>query len=318
MGISQRSTILSLRNFVIVSFLFLASTGNTLAMTKVSAMKVSGSFDIPKKEYKVGETVRGKFTFLNQERDMTVAIRRWNAAGKLILTKGSTKIKKGDRLMVPVEWKVGKFGKQMLQYSVDGTWPSGKGLSGFSETFNYSIQTKQKQVASDAGGCVPFEPYSGYHTCLMSKSPHADPGMLNDEVSKDEARDDNAFTGELSPTTAPRNLGSILDCKKDQQCLLKYSQTFDEYLDACKPATGVTYIGLEVAFGFARNFAIQGISNSKCVIKFSLATSPDPSFLGKEMVCRLDPGKYAEQIGGLKQCTGPLSEALRNWNPPAE
>ena len=281
----KRKTQLTL---ILLFFFFLAFSSNALALTKVSNIKISGSFDIVKKDYKIGEIVRGKFTFFNQERDMTVDIKRWNYAGKLVTVKKLVKLKKGGRITVPVEWRVEKSGKQIIQYSVDGTWPSGKGLRGFGKVFNYTLNIGKTQ---------PPQP----KPAIKFMEFHATPSQ------------------QLTPSSGVvKNLGSILDCKQEPGCLIKYNTTFDEYLDSCKPAAGVTYIGLEGAYGFVRSFEIKGMNNSKCVIRFGLATSPDQSFLGKEMTCRLDPGKYAEQLGSLKQCTGPLSDALRSWNPPTK
>ncbi|MDP3771065.1 MAG: hypothetical protein Q8R16_02075 [bacterium] len=284
---SQRASIATVIGLAIV---FLG--GPIFAQTRTSSVdgyKVTGTFTIPKKEYRVGDTVRGKFTFLNRERTMTVDIQRWEGS-KIITVKKKIKVKRGGRLTVPVVWKVKTSGPHTLQYGVNGTWPMGRGkIKGFTKTFNHTINERTAPPDTESQ-----RQSAGAPTSYVSPHP---------------------FTPS-SPTVT--NIGSVLDCGTDPQCLIALNERFGERLDACTPATGVTYVGLEGALGFVRNFEIQGIQHAQCILRFSLAKSPDRTFFGKEMTCRLDAGKYNEQLGGLRQCTGPLADALRGWNPPAE
>ncbi|MBI4450184.1 hypothetical protein HY634_03935 [Candidatus Uhrbacteria bacterium] len=282
---SQRASV-----SMVIGITVLLLGGPILAQTRTApadAYKVTGTFDIPKKEYRVGDTVRGKFTFLNRERTMTVDIQRWGDDGKIITVKKKIKVKKGGRLTVPVTWKVKTPGPHTLQYGVNGTWPMGRGkIKGFTKTFNYTINER----------AAPLDTESQATTPTSYVSPHP-------------------FTPSSTTVT---NIGNVLDCGTDPQCLIALNERFGEHLDACRPATGVTYIGLEGALGFVRNFEIQGIQQTKCVMRFSLAKSPDRTFFDKEMTCRFDAGKYNEQLGGLRQCAGPLADALRGWTPPSE
>jgi hypothetical protein len=128
-----------------------------------------------------------------------------------------------------------------------------------------------------------------------------------------------------TPTTSAgvsASIGNILDCGNPNSeasgpCLAKNTENFIKYLGSCTPAKGTVYIGYEVFYGFARNVEIVGKQNNACVLKFSLAKSPDPAYLGKEMTCRLDSSKdYYSQVGGLDKCTGPLADSLKGWKPP--
>jgi hypothetical protein len=124
------------------------------------------------------------------------------------------------------------------------------------------------------------------------------------------------------PSFVPENENTVLKCLEDEdpQCVLDFSDLFEERLQSCEPSEGTVAIGFEPAMGIVRGYRILGEENGLCVATFWFLDTRDlfsdtedfpESLLNKQMNCEYSESERTiEKVAGTENCTGPLLEEL--------
>lgn len=97
-----------------------------------------GRFNVPPKEYRLGDIVKGAFTLVNgtgRAIKVTVSYKRWTG-DKWINEKKIAQMTKGGTAQFPLEWKLERQGGNDIQYKIYGQL----GKTGIDRTFAYTVK----------------------------------------------------------------------------------------------------------------------------------------------------------------------------------